>query len=334
MDTTWVRAVPKAELHAHLEGTIPPNRLRALAKKYNEAIPEDLLGPDNTYVWKDFAEFLTCYDLAAGFVRSPQDYHRITYDYLAESAAEGCLYAELIISADHAKAQGIDYWDMIQALEQAVDDARQAHGIEARFSFSMVRHFGVENGIQTAKLLHKHPHKYVTGFQMAGAEDAGDVADWARGYEIAADAGVGLHVHSGEWLGPESMAYTIDKLTTPTWGISRIGHGVRAAEDPELVARIVDMGLVLEVCPLSNLALKVFDSPAAHSFDALRQAGVKVTLNSDDPPHFASTILAEYEFAARQYGDDAAALTALTRTALEAAFVDEPTRAALLAKLA
>lgn len=329
----WVKQLPKAELHAHLEGTITPKRLHALAAKVGETIPQSVLRDDSSFEWDDFAGFLTCYDLAAGYVRTVEDYYQITYDYLAESAAEGGIYAELIISADHAAAQGIDYTDKLSALEKAIDDARDRYGIEARCSFSMVRHYGVEQGLETAKLIHKYPHKYVTGFQMAGAEDAGSLKEWAHGYAMAAEAGLGLHVHSGEWLGADSMVETLDTLKGPDWQISRIGHGVRSIEDPALVARLAETGVVLEVCPLSNLALKVFKSAEDHPFDQLRAAGVKVTLNSDDPPHFASSIGAEYAFAARQWGYDATALQNITRTAIEAAFVDEETRAGLLAKL-
>ena len=331
---TWITQVPKAELHAHLEGTITPRRLHALAAQVGETIPQNVLRNDSSFEWDDFAGFLTCYDLAAGYVRTVEDYYRITYDYLAESAAEGGIYAELIISADHAAAQGISYSDKLEALERAIDDAREDHDIEARCSFSMVRHYGVEQGLKTAELIQKHPHKYVTGFQMAGAEDAGPLKEWARGFAMAAEAGLGLHVHSGEWLGAESMTETLDTLRGPSWEISRIGHGVRCIEDPALVSRLADTGIVLEVCPLSNLALNVFAHADAHPFDRLRAAGVKVTLNSDDPPHFASSIGAEYAFAARQWGYDTDTLTDITRTAIEAAFVDEPTRSKLLQRLA
>lgn len=329
----WVKPVPKAELHAHLEGTITPRRLRALAAKVDETVPDNILRDDNSFEWKDFAGFLQCYDLAADFVRTPQDYYQITYDYLAESAAEGSIYVELIISSDHAAAQGMPYPDMLAALEQAIDYAREQHDIEARLSLSMVRHYGIERGLKVAQMLHQHPHKYVTGFQMAGAEDAGALSDWAKGFAIAADAGVGLHAHSGEWFGPDGIRETLDTLKGPQWQLSRIGHGVRSIEDAALVQRLADEGLVLEVCPLSNLALGVYANKDDHPFGALRQAGVKVTLNSDDPPHFASTIGTEYAFAAQQYGYDAMTLTEITKTAIEAAFVDETTRQKLLAKL-
>lgn len=329
----WVADVPKAELHAHLEGTITPKRLRALAAKAGETVPEHVLRDDNSFEWSDFNEFLTCYDLAASYVRSPEDYYQIALDYLAESAAEGGIYTELIISPDHAAAQGISYPEQLAVLESAIDDARQKYGIEARLSFSLVRHYGVEQGLKTAQLARKHPHKYVTGFQMAGAENAGGLSEWAKAFAIAADAGLSLHVHSGEWLGPDSITETLDRLRGHDWRIARIGHGVRAIESATLVQRLIDEEIVLEVCPLSNLALKVFTDPVDHPFDKLKRQGVKVTLNSDDPPHFNSSIGAEYEFAARQWSYTVEDLVEITRTAILAGFVDDATRALLLAKL-
>ena len=164
---------------------------------------------------------------------------------------------------------------------------------------------------------------------MAGEERFGEVADFARAFDIARDAGLGITIHAGELAGPESVRDALDHVRP-----SRLGHGVRASEDDALVRRIADAGVVLEVCPGSNLALNLYPDISSHPFDRLRRAGVKVTLSSDDPPHFGSSIGREYQMAADAWGYDAAQLTGFTRTSIEAAFVDEPTRAFLLGQLA
>ena len=144
--------------------------------------------------------------------------------------------------------------------------------------------------------------------------------------EIAHDAGLGITCHAGEWAGPESVR---GALTLP---ITRIGHGVRAIEEPELVAELAERGIVLEVCPTSNVVLGAYADYGAHPFRALRDAGVRVTLGSDDPPYWQATIGGEYAVARREWGLTDAELRAITRTAVEAAFVDEATRTSLLAR--
>jgi adenosine deaminase len=163
---------------------------------------------------------------------------------------------------------------------------------------------------------------------MAGDERFGDVEDYVRAFDFAREAGLGITVHAGEFGGWESVQAALDHLRP-----SRIGHGVRAAENANLVKRIAAEGVVLECCPGSNIALGVYDSFASHPLPALRRAGVKVTLNSDDPPHFHTSLAREYEIARTEFKLDDKALLGLTRTAIEAAFVDRKTKAELLARL-
>ncbi len=163
---------------------------------------------------------------------------------------------------------------------------------------------------------------------MAGEERMGRVADYARAFDIAREAGLGLTIHAGEVCGAFSVADAV-ALVRP----ARIGHGVRAIEDADLVKRLADLGTVLEVCPGSNVALNVFPDFAAHPLRQLRDAGVRVTINSDDPPFFHTSLKREYDLASTAFGFSDDEIDAMTRTAIEAAFVDEATRAALLARL-
>jgi adenosine deaminase len=166
----------------------------------------------------------------------------------------------------------------------------------------------------------------VTGFGMGGDEAGFPPGDFAGAFEIAREAGLGLTVHAGEWAGPESVRGGL------ALGVSRIGHGVRAAEDPELVRELAERGTVLEVCPTSNIATRVFDSYESHPLRALIEQGVKVTLGSDDPPYFGCTIGSEYAVARERFGLDEGKLVEITRTALEGAFADDGLKRALLAR--
>ncbi len=323
-----IPAVPKAELHVHLEGTAKPELVRRIAARNGLALPPGLFADDETFAWRDFLDFLNTYDLAASVIRTAQDYRDIVFAYLSDCAAEGAIYVELISSPDHARAVGLTEEEHRAGLFQGIDDARAAHGIEGRILVVAIRNFGPEAAERTAAEAAALAHPYVVGFNMAGDEAGYPPPPFTRAFEIARDAGLGCTVHAGEHAGPESIEQA---LALP--GVTRISHGVRAIEDPELVRRLADAGIVLEVCPTSNVALGVYATYAAHPFAALREAGVAVTLGSDDPPYFGATIGGEYRVAAEHFGLDDAALLDVTRTALTASFAEPRLRDRLLERL-
>ena len=318
--------VKKAEIHCHIEGAASPALVRKQAAKYGVDVSSFL--DNNGYVWSDFTSFLQAYDGAAGLFRTPEDYAELAETYLSDIATEGAIYAEVFLSTDHAEQAGLSAQAYIDALGEGMYRARQRSGVECRMILTGVRHFGVEAVEKAARIAATRPHELVTGFGMAGDERSGRVTDFARAFDIARDAGLGITIHAGEFGGPQSVRDALD-IVRP----SRIGHGARAIEDSALVSRLAKEGVVLELCPGSNVALKVFADWASHPFETFRREGLKVTLNSDDPPHFHSSIGNEYEMAAKTWGYDRAQLTDFTRTAIKAAFVDEPTREKLLGQL-
>ncbi|HJP21489.1 MAG TPA: adenosine deaminase [Alphaproteobacteria bacterium] len=320
--------VSKAELHVHLEGTATPELVRRLAERHGMTLPPEMFGPDGDFVWRDFLDFLDVYDSAAAVIRTPEDYRDLTLEYLLRSAAEGAIYIEMMSSPDHAAENGLNYTEHLEGIAAGIEEARAECGIEGRIIVTCVRHFGTERGLEIARQVVAQPHPLVVGFGMGGDEAAYPAGDFTEVFDYVAAAGMPCTVHAGEWAGPESVSQAMATLP-----VGRLGHGVRAIEDPGLVSEIAARGLVLEVCPGSNLATGVFPSAEAHPFNELRRAGVAVTLNSDDPPYFATSIGREYDFAASHFGLDEAELRAITRTALEAAFVDAETKAALLVKL-
>lgn len=313
--------VPKAELHVHLEGTARPDLIRRLARRNAVAIPDGLFEDEDTFRWTDFLDFLKTYDLAASVIRTAQDYRDVVFEYLVQCAAEGVTYVELISSPDHARTVGLTEEEHRAGIFQGIDDARAQTGIEGRVLVSVVRNFGVEAALRTAQEAADIPHEYVVGFNMAGDEAGFPAGDFTRVFQIAHDAGLGCTCHAGEHAGPESVRAA---LALP--GVVRLSHGVRAVEDPGLVRELADRGIVLEVCPTSNVALGVYPDYDTHPLPQLLAAGVPVTLASDDPPYFGATIGGEYGVARERFGLDDDALLAITKTAYDAAFADPATR--------
>ena len=320
-------AIPKIELHVHLEGTAPPELVRRLAQRNGVALPDRLLHDDGRFRYGDFLDFLRTYDLAASVIRTGEDYRDITYEYLCSCARGGAVYVELMASPDHAALVGLSDAEHLDGIAAGIDDARRGHGIEGRILISAVRNFGVEQVLRVARYAAQRPHPYVVGFSMAGDEANFPAGDFAEPYAIAAAAGLGCTVHAGEWAGPGSVRAA---LGLP---VSRIDHGVRAIEDPALVAELAEREIVLNTCPTSNVVLGVFAGYDEHPLPALRDAGVRLTLGSDDPPYFGATIDGEYRACAARMGFSEDDLRTITRTAIDAAFCEEALKADLRAHL-
>jgi len=319
--------IPKAELHVHLEGTAPPALIRRLAARNGMAVPAGVFADEETFAWTDFLDFLRTYDLAASVVRTAQDYRDVTFEYLAGCAEEGAIYVELIASPDHAAAVGLTDAEHYEGIAAGIDAARAGYGIEARIVIAAVRNLGVEAAEAIARRHAEDRHPYVVGFNLVGDEANYPPAPFARAFEIAAGSGLGCSVHAGEHAGADSVR---GALALP---VTRISHGVRAIEDPALVEEIARRGIVLEVCPSSNIATGVFENWADHPLGALREAGVRITLGSDDPPYFGCSIGAEYAAAHERFGVEEEGLLEITRVAVEASFAQDAVKAALMARL-
>jgi adenosine deaminase len=319
--------LPKAELHVHLEGTAPPALVSRLAARNGVPLPERLLGSDGQFHYGDFLDFLRCYDLAASVMRTGEDYRDITYEYLCDCARQGAIYVELTASPDHAALVGMSDEEHIAGIARGIDDARRDCGIEGRILISAVRNFGVAQALRVAGYAASRPHPYIVGFSMAGDEAGFPAGDFGQAFALAAEAGLGCTIHAGEWAGPESVWAALELPVT------RIDHGVRASEDPELVGELADRGVVLACCPTSNVVLGVYRNYDEHPLRRLLDAGVRMTLGSDDPPYFGATIGGEYEVAARRLGLSEDELRQLTVTAIDAAFCDQDLKSALRARL-
>ena len=320
--------IPLAELHCHLEGAAGPALVRRLAARNGVALPETIFADGERFAFADFVDFLRVYDVAAGCIRTPNDYYDVTFEYLGACAREGAIYVELMSSPDHAAAAGMTYADHLEGIVAAIADARRDHDIEGRIIVTCVRHFGPERAVEVARQVVADPHPLVVGFGMGGDESAYAAADFAAAFQLVHDSGLPCTAHAGEFGGPESVRAALAVLP-----VSRLGHGVRAIEDADLVRELADRGVVLEVCPTSNVATGVYGSYAAHPLKKLIEAGCRVTLNSDDPPYFGTSVGREYRVGADEFDLSETDLAGITRTAIEAGFADDATKVGLLRRV-
>jgi len=319
--------IPKAEIHVHLEATITPDLCRKFASKNNVTLPDDIFGNKYAYEWTDFYDFIKKYDLVTSVIHTPEDYRELTYAYLKECAANNVLYVEAMISSTHAKLKGMTYDSFLEGICDASKQAEIDFGIVSRFIMNGIRHLGSNSVQNTADEVLNNPHPYLVGFGLAGDELHFPPTLFIKTFDMLKEAKFPITIHAGEWDGPENIRNAMN-LLHPT----RLGHGVRSIEDPDLVKEIIERDIVLETCPTSNIATKIYENYEAHPVKKLFDAGVKITVNSDDPPFFNASIAGEYEVMAN-LGLSKKQLISLTHNAIEFSFCNQSTKEKLLTKL-
>jgi adenosine deaminase len=325
---TEFKSLPKVELHLHLEGAAPPAFIRAKAKAKGVDLSK-IFDETGAYAYRDFPHFLDVYEAACTVLTSPQDFHDLTLAVLEQSAEHGVIYSETFLSPDFCGGGDVIAWrDYLAAIEAAAATAEAQMGITLRGVITCIRHFGPDQAKVIARCAQQTAGDFITGFGIAGNEAVLKPIDFAYSFDAAREAGLGLTAHAGEWGGPASVRDALRDL-----GVTRIGHGVRAIEDLALVDELAERGIVLEVCPGSNVALGLYKDTRAHPICRLHERGVKVTVSTDDPPFFHTTMTAEYQALARAFGWAEGEFATLNRTALDAAFCDADTRARLHKRL-
>lgn len=323
-----VADLPKIELHLHHEGAAPPAFIRQLAHEKRIDL-SGIFKPDGSYDFRDFAHFLSVYEAACEVLKTPEDFRRLTLAILEESAENGVVYSETFLSPDFCGGGDLHAWrDYLNAIQDAADEAERKFNITLRGVVTCVRHFGPEQARRSAHCAAETAGNWITGFGMGGNEAIGTQGDFKWSFDCAREAGLRLTTHAGEFGGPDSVRDAVRDL-----GVERIGHGVRAIEDVDLVRELVDREITLEVCPGSNVVLGLFPDFAAHPIAKLRDAGVKVTISTDDPPFFHTTMRREYEMLNAAFGWEAGDFAALNDMALNAAFCDDDTRARVKKRL-
>jgi adenosine deaminase len=323
----FIRDLPKAEVHVHLEGCFEPADVERLAREAGEPLPRPV---DRLFdmTGLDLAGFLELLDWSCGLVRTPEQLARAGYAFAEREARAGVAYADLIFNPTHWSAWQGRLEAFIDALDGGLREA-EADGLPpVGLCVSLLRQQSASQALELVDLLLERRHTRVVALSIDGNEAAAGRTGqrFADAFRRAADAGLHRTVHAGESSGPEGVWDALNFLHA-----ERIDHGVRSIEDPALVAELEQRGVTLDVCPGSNVQLGLYPDLASHPIDRLRQAGVRVTINTDDPALMSTDLVSEYAACTRAFGWDATVLQQLARNSVEASFCAAELRQILLA---
>ncbi len=329
---SFVARLPKVELHLHLEGSIRPETLREMSREKG-VVKKGIAywvrrRGRRTYRYKDFQDFLVAFGLLTRLLESPADYALVTTRLLEWLHAQNVRYAEIIFSAGAVlwKNQAVDR--VFEAVSGAAEEAQGRLGIRINWIFDGVRHFGVGHVREVLKWAARYRSRGVVGFGVGGDEARGPAELLSDVYREARDLGLHLTAHAGETTGPESVRQAVELL-----GAERIGHGLSAARDPAVMALLRERAIPLEVCLTSNLATGLLRRVEDHPLPQFLASGVTVTLNSDDPGMFGTSLEQEMVVAANAFNLSRRQLVGLCENAIRAAFLSEVEKQALLGSL-
>lgn len=314
-------AMPKVELHVHLEGSMRPGTVVELAKQSGVDLPWSLAS--GRWCFTGFQDFMDQYSVACRALSRPEHFARVATEFVEDVAAIGVRYAEVTFTpGGHARRVGDWHWPISQVLDSLASVGR-SRGVTLAVILDHSRDRPLHEAMWTAELAVEYRSRGVVALGLAGDEKDG-AAPFKKAFAYARDHGLGTVVHAGETTGPGSVWTAIDDL-----GASRIGHGLAALGERRLVDRLVADGIVLEVCPTSNLATGVVPSLQEHPWPTLAAAGLRLTVNSDDPAMFHTNLARELALIRNMWGADDDALVSLTRTALAGSFAEPALRACI-----
>jgi aminodeoxyfutalosine deaminase len=340
--TQFIHAMPKAEIHIHLEGAIQPETVLKLARRHNQLhqLPAtDAKTLQRWFKFTDFRHFIKIYVTIQDLIRTAADFALIVYENGADMAAQNIRYRELTVTTyTHTDFQdkGLTIDDILRGLDDGRQQARRDFGVEMRWVFDIPRNLAFgddgktyrpECGQRAVEHAISGQVVGVVGFGLGGNEVGAPPEPFAPAFTRAREAGLLSVPHAGEMMGPESVWGCIQELQA-----DRIGHGVRAIEDPALLKLLQERQIPLEINPTSNIRLGIYDSLANHPFPRLDEMGLLVTVNSDDPPLFNTNLRREYEILARDFGYDKANLARIARNAFVVSGAEPDVKARLLAE--
>jgi adenosine deaminase len=323
---SFIKAMPKAEIHVHLEGAIRPATLLELARRHHrlDALPaSDVAGLQRWFTFTDFPHFLQVYWMISDLLRTPEDFALAVYACGEEMAQQNIRYREVTFTPfthTDLQAKGLAIEDLLAGLEAGRLQAQRNFGVEISWVFDVPRNASFHNGAydpypaeKTLAYAIQGQTQGVVAFGLGGLEAGAPPEPFAHAFRQAREAGLWSAPHAGETSGPESVWGAVRDL-----GADRIGHGVRAMEDPHLLALLKEKRVVLEVNPTSNICLHVYRRLAEHPFPHLDRMGLLVTVNSDDPPLFNTTLVQEYALLVVEFGYNAVDLARIARNAFVA----------------
>jgi adenine deaminase len=325
----FIRTLPKAELHIHIEGSLEPELIFALAKRNQiELAYESVETLRAAYAFTDLQSFLDIYYAGASVLIKEQDFYDMAMAYLERAHADNVIHTEIFFDPQTHTERGIGIATVIDGLYRACQDAKVKWGINALLILCFLRHLSEESAIETLKAALPFKNKFI-GVGLDSSEVGHPPDKFARVFAMCRAQGLRLVAHAGEEGPPAYIWQALDSLH-----VERIDHGVRCLEDAELVARLAQARMPLTVCPLSNQKLKVVKDMNQHPLKTMLDAGLCVTINSDDPAYFGGYMNANWEATFKALELTRSDAIALAKNSFEAAFVDEVTRAVYFKQLA
>jgi aminodeoxyfutalosine deaminase len=328
--TSFIAGLPKAELHVHHVGSASPRIVAELAARHEgrSPVPADPAALADYFAFRDFAHFIDVYLTVVDLIRDDEDVRTLTYEVARELARQQVRYAELTITPYSSVKRGIPAKAFCEAIEDARRGAKADFGIELRWCFDIPGEAGLPAAEETLRIALGEQPDGLISFGLGGPEVGVPRPQFKPYFDQARAAGLHSAPHAGETTGPETIWSAIRDL-----GAERIGHGISAAQDPELMAYLAEHAIPLEISPTSNVRTRAVAAIDEHPLSRLVGAGVRVSINSDDPPMFGTTLEEEYAVAARLLGLDEAGVAGLARAAVEQSFLDPAGKEALLSEI-
>jgi adenosine deaminase len=315
---SFVREVPKAELHLHIEGTLEPELMFELAARNQMSLAySDVDAVRQAYVFDDLQSFLDIYYSGCAVLVTEQDFYDLTAAYLSRAAGQGVRHAEIFFDPQTHTERGVAFETVVTGIHRALEDGLAELGISSRLILCFLRHLSGEAALST--LEEAGPFvSWITAVGLDSSELGNPPSKFAAVFQRAREMGLTAVAHAGEEGPPEYIWESLDLL-----GARRIDHGVRCLEDDRLVARLVAEQVPLTVCPLSNVKLRVFPSVREHNLPLLLDRGLLVTINSDDPPYFGGYVADNLSAVADAFGMGEVEIAKLARNSFVASFLDE-----------
>jgi adenosine deaminase/aminodeoxyfutalosine deaminase len=326
---SFIQSLPKAELHLHLEGSVDPATVAELSRRYNTPLPTennrydvagsgDVLTEDDVrrlYSYKDFNGFLMAFKSVTERLRSPEDYELVTYRLMQKLRQQNVVHAEVYVSVGVIRWRGQPVEPIFEGMERGRERGQRDFGVSLLWIFDAVRHFGPEAAAEVFNLAARLRERNVVGIGIGGDEARGPAEGFRDLFKKAADNGLRLTAHAGETTGPESVWGAINI------GAERIGHGLSAASDPELMEVMAQKQVPVEICITSNLRTGACKDMQEHPVKKFFDEGLMVTLSTDDPAMFQTSLNKEFEIARQEFNFTEDHLRELARNSIEASFL-------------
>jgi adenosine deaminase/aminodeoxyfutalosine deaminase len=326
---SFIQSLPKAELHLHLEGSVDPATLAELSRRYNTPLPTennrydvagsgDVLTEDDVrrlYSYKDFNGFLMAFKSVTERLRSSEDYELVTYRLMQKLRQQNIVHAEVYVSVGVIRWRGQPVEPIFEGMERGRERGQRDFGVSLLWIFDAVRHFGPQAASEVFDLAARLRERNVVGIGIGGDEARGPAEGFRDLYKKAADNGLRLTAHAGETTGPESVWGALNI------GAERIGHGLSAASDPELIEVMAQKQVPVEMCITSNLRTGACKGMQQHPVKKFFDEGLMITLSTDDPAMFQTSLNKEFEIAQQEFGFTEDHLRELARNSIEASFL-------------